>query len=395
MAGLQFPNNALFGLGLQQGGFGQGLSDYLRLTLGYDHVVSDEDNFYYYSLTDLSLAVVKATDEIPDEIGGHALSSGVFPTGAWVAGSVSMVPRLDNNLGWLLYAVMGDVSTVTDTKADNLAILGGAHGADSGINSHIFQFQDSDQYFLPWLTIRRLMPHSTSSKRVGETYQDGHVGSLTLTAASAAAVRCDMDMMARVKQSNYVFDYNPSWSAATFDEFQNFATTSCDGHFKVNNVTFDATGVSVTAINSLLPPAQSLIIGSLHPRDFPNLTRAINLTVSFLVSDWDFYVSTFVGSSVVQTDSNIACTVYRADVDVMLASQQTIDGSEPYRIRVLSNPAEDNVAWSIAPVRFMPNRPVVVNATATVLATEGTGWENHPFFIVLQNGQADYALPDP
>jgi hypothetical protein len=366
------------------------------MTLGYEHVVSEESNWYHYSLTDLALSVVKATDQIPDELGGRALTAGVFPTGVWVAGAVSMVPRLDNRLGWLLLATMGDVSTVADTKAENLALLGGVHGADAGINSHIFWFRTDDQYFIPWLGLRRLLPHTTSAKRVGENYQDGHLASFTLTAASAAAVRADAAFLARVKQSNYVFDYDPSWDEAVFDDFQKFATTSCDGHFKVNDVSFDATGVSVAVNNSLLPPAQSLIIGSMHPIDFPNLTRTVNLTVSFLVSDWDFYVSTFVGTSVTDTDSNVECLVYQADVDVMLASQQDIPGTtEPYRIRVLSNPDEDNVAWAIAPLRITPNRPLVVNATATVLATEGGLWENHPFFLILQNDQTSYALPTP
>jgi len=396
MSGLQMPNNTLFAMGIQQGGGGQGLSDYLKMTLGYEHQVSENGNYNYYSLTDLALSVVKATDQIPDELGGRALTAGVFPTGTWAAGTASLVPRLDDSLGWLLLATMGDVSTVPDTKAENLALLGGVHGADAGIYSHIFQFQYTDQYFVPWLSLRRLLPHTTSAKRVGESYQDGHVATFTLAAASAAAVRADVGFLARVWQQDYVFDYNPSWGEATFDDFQKFATTSCDGHFKVNDVSFDATGVSVTVNNSLLPPQQSLIIGSMHPIDFPNLTRTVNLTVSFLVSDWDFYVSTFYGESTVDTDRNVACLVYQADVDVMLASQQNITGTtEPYRIRVLSNPDEDNVAWAIAPLRITPNRPLVVNATATVLATEGGLWENHPFFVILQNGQANYTLPTP
>jgi len=395
MAGLQMPNETRFGLGIQQGGGGQGVSDYLKMALGYEHVVSNNDNFSYFPLTDVGISPVKTMGTLPPEIGGRALATGAYATGTWAAGPVTMIPRLDNRLGWLLLAGMGDVSTVADTKAENLAILGGVHGADAGINSHIFQFNIDDQYFVPWLTLRRLLPHSTTALRLGETFQDGKMATFTLTATAGAPLQVDVDFLARLKQSNYIFDFDPSWGTFVNDDFDKFGVTSCDGHFNVEDVAFDVTAVTITVGNILLPPTQSIIIGTTHPVDFPNLNRTMTVTASFLVSTWDFYVSTFAGSAVTATDSNVECAVYKADIDVMLASQVNITGSEPYRIRILSNPNEDNAAWTVQPVRIMPNRPVVVQANCTVLALEGSSWENHPVFIVLQNDKADYNLPTP
>lgn len=395
MSGLQMPSDALFGLSIQQGGYGQGLSDYLRMTLGYEHLASEPNNFSYYPLTDLGLTPVKVTGALMPEIGGKALTSGIYTTGTWAAGSASMYARLDDRLGWILLAAMGDVSTVADTTADNLALLGGSHGSDAGINSHVFQFNTSDQYFIPWLTLRRLLPHSTSGYDVGETFQDGRLAGMTMTIAAGAAVTLDLDMLARLKQTDYQFDYNPGWGTPTYDAFEKFAVTSCDGHFKINNAAFNVTAVTLTATNVLLAPQQSIVVGTTHPVDFPNLNRVFAVTVTFLVDDWDFYVSTFKGAAVTRTDSNAACDIYKADVDVMAASQSLITGTEPYRIRVFSNPDEDNAAWAVQPVRFVPNRPVVVQATCSMLALEGTGWDNHPVFVVLQNDKANYNLPNP
>lgn len=394
--GLQLPTNALFGMAIQQGGGGQGLTDYVKTTLGYQHVVSKDDNFSFYSLTALGLSPVKQQQPLQQEIGGKALPAGVFTVGTWAAGMVSLVPRLDNRLGWLLLAAMGDVSTVANTKAENLAPLGGTHGSDAGIYSHIFWFRDDDQFFIPWVTVRRLLPHSTDANRIGETFQDGKVTTMTLTAAAGAAVTADMDFVARLKQINYVFDYNPSWADATitYDEYEKFAVTSCDGHFKVNSVAFDATAVSLTMANQPLAPAQSIVIGTTHPKDFPNLGRIANVAVTFLVDDYDFYVSTFKGTAA-STDSNVECTVYQADLDVMLASQENITGSEPYRIRIFSNQDLDNAMWSVAPIRIRPNTPIVVQATCTLTAVSGSNWESHPLFVVLQNDKTSYALPTP
>jgi len=297
-------------------------------------------------------------------------------------------------LGWLLLAAMGDVSTVANTEADDLAIFSGVHGADTGVYSHIFQFKSTDQFFIPWLTIRRKLPHTTSTEVVGETFQDGRIAGWTLTAASGAPVMMDIDLVARMKQAASMFDYAPAWATATFDDFDKFGSTSCSGTFQIGSTTFNVIAISVAGANALLPPGQSIPIGSIHPLDFPNLGRTITVTATMLVDDWDLYVSTFVGTAST-TDADATCTVYKADLNVELASDVMITGVYPYKIKIASNPFEDNVAWAVRPLRITPNRPMVVQAMATVLAVEGSLWETHPFFIVLQNAKASYALPTP
>ena len=145
MPELQMPNNTLFAVGIQQGTPGAA-TDYLKMAAGYEQYVSINNNFSYYSLTDLGMNPVKATQPLQDELGGRALTSGLFPTGTWAAGPVSLIPRLDNRLGWLLYAAMGEVSTVADTTLANLEFMGGTHGSDAGIYSHVFQFPSGDQF---------------------------------------------------------------------------------------------------------------------------------------------------------------------------------------------------------------------------------------------------------
>ena len=68
---------------------------------------------------------------------------------------------------------------------------------------------------------------------------------------------------------------------------------------------------------------------------------------------------------------------------------EDITGTEPYRIRIRSNPSENNVAWQVRPLRTQPNRPVVLQVTSNLLATE-TG---DPLLILLQNAESSYALP--
>lgn len=394
---LQMPNDALLGIGIQQG---TGASDYIKMAAGYELTVSDDSDFNYYPFTDLSLAPTKSTDVLPPEIGGKALPTGQFVTGVWAEGPVSLIPRLDNRLGWLLLAAMGQVSTIADIKAEDLNFLSGSGDATAGVNCHVFSVVDDDQFFIPWITARRVLPHVTAAERVGEVFQDGRVAALTLSAASAAPVTMDLSVVARVAQQNYSFEFNanallPNW-AATYDDFDNFAVTSCDGYVKVGGVAFDVTAISMNLVNQVMPPTQSITIGSVHPTDFPNLGRVLTVTATYLVDTYDLYMSSLKGAAAdvsVDLGANVSCTIYEAECDIMLASQTAIgaagDATEPYRMRFISNQLNDNVSWVVRPIRIQPNRPVVAQLIGTFMAAP-TGY---PWYLILQNDQANYNLP--
>ncbi|MCP4537698.1 MAG: hypothetical protein GY832_11165 [Chloroflexi bacterium] len=388
---LQMPGGALFAFGIQQG---TGADDYARMTAGYEQLVTADDRFYYYALTEMGLQPVKGMKVLPQEIGGRALPSGAYSTGTWMTGGVGMIPRMDNRFGRMLLAGFGEVLTTADTTIQNHADIDDSPGTDTGIHTHKFRFNALDQYFLPWVSLRRMLPHNQPAERVGEIFQDGHLATLMFGAQSAAPLMAQAAFLARVNQADFVFNANPGWAAATYDGFHNFGVTNCDGFVHVNGVDFKAVGVSIQLANQLLPPEQSMYIGSMHPLDFPCLGRALQVTATFLVEDWDLYVSMFAGGNVdvsAPTSANVNCPVYTADLDVMIASQQIITGVEPYRIRVRSDHAGaiDNVTWAVQTVQIAPNRPVVMQIVGTVLGVD-TG---DPIAVYLQNAQTDYALP--
>ncbi|NIV40061.1 MAG: hypothetical protein GWN58_64865, partial [Anaerolineae bacterium] len=196
-------------------------------------------------------------------------------------GGISLIPRLDNRFGWLLLAAMGEVSTVSDvTIAQHIA----GSGTTAGVYTHIFTFDASDQYWVPYCTFRRVLPHATAANELGEVAQDGRVRTLTIAGAGNAPIRADLDLIARQYQSDYDFDFNPGWSA-TYDDLDDFAVANCDGHFQVEGTSFDVAAASVTVVNQLLPAAQAMKIGSVDPIDFPVLGRMATVTATILVDD--------------------------------------------------------------------------------------------------------------
>jgi len=390
--GMQMPQDSLFGFSIQQGSGG---TDYAKMADGYNE--PDLTNMYYFPLTDSNVAMAKQQTALPDEMGGKAMTLGTYVTGVWAGGTVSLIARLEERLGWLLLATMGEVSTVTDIKAEDLGICGGSgsSGDTSGINSHIFFFSDNDEFFAPWLTMFHKLPHTTAAEEVGERMQDGRIGTFTMNAAAGAPVGIDLGIVGRRLQASEEFDVNPGWSA-TYDDFTTFAVGTCEGHFKVEGTEYDVTNITLNVTNNVLPPAQSVTIGSIDPKDFPLLGRQVTVTATILVDTYDLYLSTFVGSAAdvsSGTDQTAACTVYKGDLDVMLASQVAIgaagDATEKYKLRIVSNRDNNNVAWNVQPIRAQPRRPVVLQVQGTVEAVSG----ETALYVVLQNAKADYSLP--
>lgn len=378
---LQMPNEAVFGFWIQ--------GDGTPSDTGFGTAETTDSDFQYFPMTDCGFGPVKNQDVLPPEIGGRALPGGAFATGAWAEGTLSIIPRLDNRLGWILLAVMGEVSTVlATTVAQYIAGTGG--GSATGVNTHIFTFYATDHHWVPYCTFRRWLPHTTAASSLGEVSQDGRFRSMTITAAGASPLTMDLDAIARLEQSDsdIQFEFNPAWTNIDYDDLEDFGVTSCTGTFAIEGTSFDVTNVSITVTNQLLPPAQAMRIGSMHPIDYPVLGRVVTATATILIADYNLYVSTFQGALNAGVSADVACTVYKADLDAEFRSQTYITGTTPYILRIRSSLLNDNVAWQVRPIRVQPNRPIVLQVTASWLATAS----GDPIEVMLQNGQTAYTV---
>ena len=321
-------------------------------------------------------------------------------------------------------------------------------GGTGCVNTHIFSLFDTHQFFAPWLTLYRLLPSIRDGEQVGEVYQDAHVRGFTMNVAAVSPVTIDLDMVGRVPMEDtmsYAFNVDPKWEdCADLGNFEDFAVTSCDGWVKVGGNEYDAVSLTMQVTNTTLDPADGITIGNYTPADFPILNRSVTMSVQFLIDSWDLYVSVFRGlmtdvsklgeqaaggdysgdydtgystgdmglqggvagnvcggnpdlenactTHTGVTGVNPQCCILMEDFDLMLAAGIcNVDDTCISRIRVLSNPAYENVAWSAEPVRLTPGRPVLMQATATFTSV---GPAVDPFWVLLQNAKEDYVLPD-
>jgi len=381
---IQLTNDTLFGLAIQTG---TGATQYALMSTGYDTPLEPSDG-YYFATTDIAVAPIKNMESLPPEIQARALPGGMYPTGTWMEGVVSMIPRLDSRFGWFLLATMGECSTLAGVTAAQ--VIAGT-GSTADVNTHIFRFDEDQAFFIPWFSAWRQLPHKTTTSRVLEKFQDCHVRSLTLAAMAGAPLNADVDVVGRLYQKSGGFTFsNPDpVLSATYDNFEAFGSTGCTGSVKIDDEAYNVQSASITITNAVMGANQSIVVGSLHPIDFPVLGRNIQVVVNFLMSDYDLYLKVFGGSAAsLAAGVNMVCQDYDGDIDIDIASQELIGATaEYYRIRMRSG-GSDNVSWFVRPLRATANRALVVQMTGLVQAVSS----GDPFRIYLQNDTANYTV---
>lgn len=353
----------------------------------YDTIYATDADFHYFPYINCTLGVVQGAGQLPAETGGSALPRGYHKTGTFAAGALDLVPRLENRFGWLLEAVLGDASYYAD---QNIAQVEAAAGATVGCYTHLFGFVDGDDFEVPYLTAHKLLPHTTATSEVGEIYQDIHMSMLRIDVAPLSYVRAHLEMLGRSNPST-VFDINPGWAMPTYDTDDTFMVTSCAGSVKLSASTgvpgtltaFDCGATSISIVNNLLPPPQSAIIGTMHHKDHPVLSRNIIINTVIYVDDYDLYVQVFGAAADPVVDTGISCVPLDGDFDLSLESAADIGATgEKYAMRILTS--NQNVKWTARPINPLPNQPIVLMMTGTVINTDSA----RDFKLYVQNSKA-------
>jgi len=326
--------------------------------------------WYRYKSLNAAMGAQEDNRISPPEIGGTPYPTGAFKAGAFFAGDWALQPRLEGDIGWLLYALCGEVSTI-------------ANSPETGMYTHIFTPLASSPSTLPWISARRLIPGTTTASDLGEIGLDVRVTAGRIVVPQNGTIVFQASLVGRVPS----FDDAPtSWTwADVYEDFDSVAI-SVKGYFEVPDGTeVPALGLTIDVVNNFTTPPQEMIIGSYYPDDLELLSRSMVATWVYKWANPNLYKEVLANGG---TGSAIPWSpvVYQNSFDLRVESPDNVTGrSNPYALKVYA----PNVNWQCEPVVLTAGDMLAQRYTGTVLEPASGDY----FEIHLINEVASYTWP--
>lgn len=337
--------------------------------------------WYRHKASDVNLGTQQSVQFFPPEVGGGVHPTGAFKAFAFGGGTVSMLPRLENVLGWLVYAASGQLSNMSGTP-------------EAGMHRHRFMPAD-DPEDMKWLSLRKYIPSSTGATGdLGEVIQDVRVTSMRFIVGAGAIVASNWGFMGLVPTLDETAAVGEAqgWTWTNAYETYESVPLGNKGGLKMplGSAERKATGCTIDIINRYTAPQEELVIGSYYPDDFILQGQTMMVRWLYKWKDkelYDFIVTnggTPSGAGVVAWSP----VVYTSDFELITESPAVVSGkSNPYRMRFYAQ----QMAW------MSEGTPRLVGGGWLALPFVGTALEQatirDTFYIDLDNETSDYAWP--
>lgn len=322
---------------------------------------------------------------LPPENGGVITATGAYKFGAFVGTEIDLIPRLENNFGWLLEAALGAVTSVANARYTASGFVEDV----TGVNAHVFRFDPSDSSYQPWLAVRRTIPGASTT--YGEIGYDCKVGSLRLNVPAGGLLTSRIGIVGR----RPIQEDPTGWTYADPFEGSDSIPQGMRGSLSIAGSTLPVTGLSIDIINGLSTPQQEMVIGSFYPDDFVALTRGCTIRAVYKWANADLYRQILNGGAAnLEWDSMPYITETVGTTRAFHAeffSAGNISGSspsQPFKMKIFAN----KVAWQFdaAGVELAAGDILMLPFVGTVL---DTGDGSDYFEIAIENGEANYTWP--
>lgn len=339
--------------------------------------------WFKHRAVDINYGAVQDLRTFPLEVGGLITPTGAYKGGVFMAGGATIQPRLESDLGWLLKALMGDVSTSGPNP--------------TGVYTHVFQF-GNDAGSLPWLSSFKMIPGAVSGDYLVEKGVDNKVTSVRLNFPQNGILSARVDLVGR--EPMWTAGNNDPATANAFEEFGSVPVTcTTGGYVKVTapgpwtaGEELPLTGLSVTMANNLTSPQQEMIIGSPYPDDFVPLSRAMSFQATLKWADAEFYnhvLRGYMSGSNWAVDSGWSNTVFTSAIDAFIESPAYIaTTSTKHSIRIQA----PNVMWSFQGGPVLAGGDIVMLQLIGTALAPSSNQDQYYAKITVVNGEDSYAL---
>lgn len=334
--------------------------------------------WYRHKMQDVNIGTNQAVQYFPPEVGGGVHPTGAFKGFAFGGGTVAMLPRLTNVIGWLMYGGCGQLSNLNNTP-------------EAGMYRHRFMPADSPSD-MKWMSVRKYIPGANAaSDDMGEVVRDCRVVSQRYVVNPASIISAQFGFVGRQPYLDPTAA-SGEWSYSNAYEPYGAVPLGNKGSFKLplGSAERKATNVVVDIANAYTTPQEELIVGDYYPDDFILQRQTFSITWVFKWKDANLY-DWIVTNNATPGGGGLTSwspVVYDSDCELICESPGNISGkSNPYRLRFYAQ----QMCWQSR------GSPRLVGGGWLALPFVGTALEQatvrDTFYVDLDNEVATYAWP--
>ena len=332
--------------------------------------------FFRHKATLIDLGIL---DDI--RVGPLEIGSGPFPTfpykaGFIVGGGVEIQPRLEDSLGWLLYAALGDHSV---------------SGPVDAVYTHVFVPLEADKSYVRWLSLRKYIPRKEgdAATDIGELYLDCKPVSLTLTLPNDAPITARWDFMGRdfelvddVSGWTWENEYEDWGSIPVGCELGGFIKFTGGG---LTDEELPIVGARVTFANQNLDIRQEKVYGSPSLEDITIIQRQITFDVTVKWNDAQVYKAILTGSI---SGSEWSSRPMTGSLDIAMVGTALAGTSLSQKFQL--NITAEEVMWQMnGPIQLAGGQAIMMRFTGTALEPASGDYAT----FTLKNEAVTYAWP--
>jgi len=330
--------------------------------------------WYRHKATLVDLAVQDDVRLGVPEVGGVPVPTFPYKAGVLVGGGVTIQPRLESTLGWLLYGMLGDKTTTQQGTTDAY--------------DHVFKFLAADASATKWFSFRKHIPRreNVATTDLGEVYTDCKIMGMTMTLPNDAPVTTRVDVLGRKFQLDHAPD---AWTwANTFEGFGSIPVgCNTSGYVKMPDYSASELPImagSVTFQNVPLDLRQDRVYGDAYLEDITVVMRQLTFDLVLKWNNPDLYASMLTGAS---NGNNWTSEVFTSDLEIMIVAPEVIgDTQVPYSLKIVANKVMLSMPEGI---QLAGGQAIMTRVTGTAL--EPTAGEYVEF--TLTNGETSYTWP--
>lgn len=353
--------------------------------LGDAAFVVGDHTWYKYRVPSITGGGMQNQANLPLELGGTLVPTGAYKAGAFLRQAVDIIPRLENSLGYLLYATMGAVSSVSASRYTASGWV-----SQTGIKGHLFRFP-TDNANLPWLATRVSIPTATSGQPFGEVGWDCRVQGLSLDIPGAGLITGSIGITGRKFTHPEYADVNAWAYANSFEDASSIAHAG-KGSLKIGSTIPQITALRLQFNNNIADPQRMYTVGSYFPSALPVLSRDVSMRATVRWTDSTLWRQIFNGSAsgtdfnplpyFSETAGNTRGFYFEAQSPDVIPST-----SQPYAIRVMAN----NVVMSYEPGSMRLRGGDIIEFGLNIDVQEANGGADDYIQIALDNNVSSYA----